>query len=469
MRTCPAYSRRPRRDRPQTSLLRAAAAAASLTLAGAARAEVQVSTADGWEITSDGRVNAFLSHVFGDNRPAGLESLPWVGFNETSSTGHYNAAGKLRRTRVRSGYVPTAIAFNFRNDTNPSLKVWARVELGIQIANHYPTEIGDPTWMEPRAAFLDLSGGWGSLRGGRDLGLFGRSNLFLNYELGHGYGLGFPCSYERTFGGSCGHVGFGVIWPDFKPQLTYTTPKIKDRFQLSAGVFDPRSFPPSEWYWTPTPRFETEAALTLGGGRFGAKLWGNAFYQQLGTTQSVDVLDATGAPTGEKEARDFTQNAFAVGGGAKADLGPFKVGAAGHRGKGLDAFMLLGFNPVALSLGPVPNQEKQFRTVTAFLVQAAYYLGASWLSVGFGRAMLDRVEGDYALSEVDKPPLLRTQTGISAGVYHRIKSVVLGLDYFNASYSFDARRVTDPNGGAPIAEQPAQVVHAVNGGITLEW
>ncbi len=440
-------------------------------LASTARAEIKLATADGWEVTSDGRTNAFVSHVFGDNRPAGLESLNWVGFNEASSKGHFDADNKLRRTRIRSGYVPTTLAFNFRSEVSRSLKLWGRVELGIQIANQKPTEIGDTTWMEPRAAFLDLSGPWGSVRGGRDLGLFGRSNLFLNYELGHAYGVGFPCSYEVTFGGSCGHVGFGIIWPDFKAQLTYSTPKFADRLQISVGMFDPRSFPPSEWYWTPAPRLESEAVLTLGeGGRFGLKVWVNAFYQRLGTTQSVDIRDAAGMDTGKDELRNFAQDLSAVGGGVKADLGPFKIGAAGHRGKGMDGFMLLSFNPVALSLGPVPNQEKKFRTVTAFLVQAAYYLGANWLSVGFGRTMLDLVEGDYPAGAIGPPPQLREQTGVSLGVYRRIaQHVVVGIDYFRASYGFDARLVANPSGGAPRAEEPSQVVHAINGGLTLEW
>ena len=80
------------------------------------------------------------------------------------------------------------------------------------------------------------------MRAGRDFGLFSRGNLFMNYELGHAYGVGFPCAYEKMFGGACGHVGFGTLWPDFHAQLTYSTPWFGDIFQLSAGVFDPGLF-----------------------------------------------------------------------------------------------------------------------------------------------------------------------------------------------------------------------------------
>ena len=62
--------------------------------------------------------------------------------------------------------------------------------------------VANPTWMDPRAVYLDVAGNWGSVRAGRDFGLFSRGNLFMNYELGHAYGLGFPCAYATIFAGS---------------------------------------------------------------------------------------------------------------------------------------------------------------------------------------------------------------------------------------------------------------------------
>src|SRR5690349_14791272 len=194
------------------------ATALALGWTSAARAEVKLVEAGGWTVSTDGRVNAFVSHVYGDQRPPGLGNLLWVGFNENSQISQANSKNKLQRTKIRSGYVPSTLAFNFKKQMLPQLKVASRVELGIQITNMEPVEIGDPTWMEPRSVYLDLSGGWGSVRAGRDLSLFPRSNLFMNYELGHAYGLGFPCAYQKMFGGSCGHVGFGTLWPDFRAQ-----------------------------------------------------------------------------------------------------------------------------------------------------------------------------------------------------------------------------------------------------------
>jgi hypothetical protein len=173
-------------------------ASMALAWSGSSKAEVTLAeTPNGWTFTSDGRVNSFISHLWGDPRPEGLSGQIWVGFNETTQLEQLDANGKLRRTRIRSGYVPSTLAFNVRKQLPNGLKLNGRIEVGIQIANNLPVAPWDPTWMQPRAAFLEVSGNWGSVKAGRDLSLFPRGNLIMNYELGHAYGLGFPCTYQE--------------------------------------------------------------------------------------------------------------------------------------------------------------------------------------------------------------------------------------------------------------------------------
>lgn len=431
-----------------------------------AQAEVKIGESGGWALSTDGRVNAFVSHVYGDPRPDGL-SLPWVGFNESTASGQVNADNKLQKTRVRSGYVPSTLAVNLRKQMFPDLKAVARVELGFQIANTAPTEIADPTWMEPRAVYLDLSGSWGSVRGGRDISLFGRGNLFMNYELGHAYGLGFPCAYEKVFGGACGHVGFGALWPDFRAQISYTTPSIGDIVSLSVGVFDPRTIPTYNWFQTPLPRFEGEANANYSWQEgWGVKAWVNGVHQRIGTTANIDPdndpMTMNSVPT------DFTQDAYGVGGGVVATLGPVKVGGSGYMGKGMDAFSVLSFNPIFLGQSSaVEAYERRFRPSKGFLAEASVTIGDTWFMGGFGQGLLDRVDTDTPITELGAVPLIRTQTGISAGVFHRLGQVVLGLDYFNASYGFDPNRIA--TGTTQDYDQVSQTVHIFNGGVTLEW
>ena len=456
---------------PRNTLLSLCLGALVVTSAPVARAEIKLVDGGptGWTVSTDGRVNAFVSHVWGDNRPAGLENLNWVGFNEATDNAEADPNNKIRRTRIRSGYVPSNVALMVSKQATSNLKLLGRVEIGFQITTTSPSSVGEHTWMEPRDVYLDLSGNWGSVRGGRAFGLFGRGNLYMNYELGHAYGIGFPCSYETIFGGACGHVGFGTIYPDHRAQITYSTPKIGNVVQISAGVFDPRTVPTKSFVQTPYPRVEGEATAdyhpTKG---YGFKAWLNGMWQKVGTTSNV--MDPATMTAHEES---FSLTAFGVGAGAQADLGPIQLGATGHTGKGMDGFTILTFNPILVSLQPAQSYQAQFRPTKAFLLHAVGHIADGWVSLGYGKTMFDRVEGDPPITALDAPPLIRSQTGISAGVYYRFGQVVLGLDYFRADYGFDKRYITPP-AGAPVGTtaaivQAKQVVNALNGGVTLEW
>ncbi len=442
-----------------------ALACAAFISANSSKAEIKLGESDGWVVTTDGRVNGFASHVWGNDRPSGLESLPWVGFNESGNPAQADADGNLRKTHIRSGYVPSTLAFTVSKQTKSGLTMKARAELGMQIANEDPTAIANPTWMDPRAVYLDISGDWGSVKAGRDFGLFSRGNLFMNYELGHAYGVGFPCAYEKVFGGACGHVGFGTLWPDFRAQLTYSTPNFGDMFQVSVGIFDPRTVPTYSYVQTPYPRFESEAVLNYSWDEgWGVKAWGNGAYQQVGT--SVDRTDPTTFMVVGRE--DFTQDAYGAGGGLIGYLGMFKLGVSGFMGQGMDGFEFLGFNPIFVGQSSLDNEERRFRPVSGLLAELSITLGNTWFMGGWGAAYLDRIDTDIDINTVDAFPLLREQRGISAGVFHRIDSIVLGLDYFNAHYGFDPSLVTQET-GMPQFEEIEQNINIVNAGVTLEW
>jgi hypothetical protein len=438
---------------------------------GNSSAEVEIGKSGGWTVTTDGRVNAFVSHIWGDDRPKGFESLAWMAFNEAPDTGQADANKKLQKTRIRSGFVPSTLAFNVRKELRKDwLTVAARAEIGFQIADTEPVAPADPTWMQPRSVYLDLSGVWGSVRAGRDLSLFPRSNLLMNYELGHAYGVGFPCSYYFVFGGACGHVGFGTLWPDFRAQITYSTPNFGNVFQVSAGLFDPRTVPTINWTRTPLPRAEGEAVAKYNFSEgWGLKAWGNGAWQQIGI--GYDVPDPAN-PAVVLRREDATQTAWGAGGGLQAYLGPVKAGVSGYMGKGMDGFLFLGFNPINYSRGSTQlPQDRKLRPTRGYLAEASVTIGSTWVMGGYGQALLDRMATDDPVSTVNAPPLQRSQTGISAGVFHRIDHVVFGIDYFHAQYGFDPRfydeNTSDAVPGAYVDSE--QTVNTLNGGVTLEW
>lgn len=443
----------------------AAPLAFALAWSSPSKAEVTLAEAKGWVITTDGRVNGFASHVWGETRPEGLENLNWVGFNESNGLGQTDSDNKIRTTRIRSGYVPSTLAFNASKKVSENFQLKTRVEIGLQITNTDPVWIGDPTWMEPRAVWADVSGAWGSVRAGRDFGLFSRGNLFMNYDIGHAYGVGFPCAYEKIFGGACGHVGFGTLWPDFRAQITYSTPMFADIFQISAGVFDPRTVPTFNWFQTPLPRFEGEAvAAHEFKPKWGFKAWVNGFWQQVGTTANTSEDPD---PAVEK-LEDFTRDAYGAGAGAQGNLGPVKLGVSGYMGRGMDGFVTFTFNPILMTLSDtVDYWEREFRPTRGYLAQASFTLGNTWIMGGFGQALFDRLDNDNPIDTPGAAPLLRSQTGISTGLFHRIDNLVLGIDYFRAQYGFDARLVEEDGVSAYVDSE--QTVHALNGGMTVEW
>jgi hypothetical protein len=450
-------------SKKRAGVLALSLAAVTSAWSGSSKAEVNLVEGKGWTVSTDGRVNGFVTHLWGDDRPEGLSGQTWVGFNEVGQLEQQNSDGKLRRTRIRSGYVPSTLALNVKKQLKSGLKMGGRIEIGIQIANRDPTAPWEPTWMEPRAAYLEVSDFWGSFKAGRDLSLFPRGNLLMNYELGHAYGVGFPCTYEQIGGGACGHVGFGTLWPDFRAHVAYSTPNFGDVFQVTVGLFDPRTVPTYNWFLTPLPRVEGEAVAKYQfSPDFGIKAWANGAWQQIGI--GVNTQDTT---TGVYTRRTVNKAAYGAGGGVIGYLGPVKLGASGYAGQGMDAYEFLTFNPIFVSRETtLPNDQRRFRPTRGFLAEASVTIGSTWVMGGFGQAQLDRMASDQPIETPGAAPLLRTQTGISTGIFHRIDAFVLGLDYFNARYGFDARVVEVPT---PHQVNSKQVVHTVSGGATLEW
>ncbi|NTV12174.1 MAG: porin, partial [Zoogloea sp.] len=79
---------------------------------------------------------------------------------------------------------------------------------------------------------------WGTLKFGRDIGLFGQNIILSDMTLlgvGGTSNAGIP--YNTTFG----MIGHGYMYTGFQPQITYTTPNLSG-FQASAGLFQPSDF-----------------------------------------------------------------------------------------------------------------------------------------------------------------------------------------------------------------------------------
>ena len=87
-----------------------------------------------------------------------------------------------------------------------------------------------------RQVFVEWGGKWGSLKVGRDLGLFGSDAILSDMTL-----LGVGTVSDLTRGGgntSLGRIGVGYVYADWKGQVQYSSPKLGG-FQINVALVDP--------------------------------------------------------------------------------------------------------------------------------------------------------------------------------------------------------------------------------------
>lgn len=388
----------------------------------------------GWEISLDGRLNTFVSFSRGKPQPSGYPL--WQGFDDKP-----DADGNITTTRLRSGFVSNVLGWTVQKQVNKDYTLTGRFAIWGNVSQRRDkTQAPD---VDLREVYLKVDGPWGGVLAGRNLGLFGRGGIGLNYEIEHGFGLGSPCmivNREPSQGpvGACGHVGFGILFPAFNAQITYNTP-VFGGFQLSAGVFDPATVLERSYSRTPLPRVEGELA-------FKAPKYFHA--EVSGTWQRI----------GHQDELTLNVDSYGVAGAAGVTLGPVQLGAAGFMGQGLGIW-------VAMENYPVFSDDKFIlRKQKGFLGMAALNLGKTKIAAGVGQTMVGKTANDPAVFTALNFPA--KQLGISAGVYQGVlENLVLGLDYFNATTTWNEG--VDNHTGLNFI--PKQTVHFVNAGVTLVY
>src|SRR6185295_4603115 len=85
-----------------------------------AAAEIVITATDGWKLSTDGRINTFLSVARGTRLPD-MEP-PDTGVDDEPTLGD-----KIASTRLRTGFVESVMAFQLRGQLTDSATVKARV------------------------------------------------------------------------------------------------------------------------------------------------------------------------------------------------------------------------------------------------------------------------------------------------------------------------------------------------------
>jgi len=438
------------------------AAAASLGGMRSAQADVKIANIDGWEFSTNGRVNGFFSYVSGDSYPDTI-ILGKAATDNNFSAGaglesqQNDADRHIQTLRFRSGFLGAVMGFTVKTALSPDTTVRAHIESWNTIETNRNKAAANPT--DIREAYGKIEGPWGGLLFGRALALFSRGAISLDFNYQHGNGLGYPCNADNG-GPTCGMVGYGVVFAGFNPQLTYNTPNMSG-FQITAGLFDP-SNSPGKLEITTMPRIEAEIAFDkeFEGGK--VHLFVNGMYQTLkeswlnahdrvksslaGSGLTPDEIDAQANATTDLH----STSARAVNYGFWTELSKLRLGFSSHVGYGIGMNNALENTPVPFDGNHEPRKFDAYYGVVGLDLDTVYF------NAGYGITRLFATNQDKLDAVNAKQDPIKSQRGISAGINYRIsKSLVAALEYFNASHTWY------------LLEN--QQVNVVNTGLTMVW
>ena len=199
-----------------------AVAGALLAAASSANAGITIPAGD-WTIDIGGNVNAFYTHTSGSA-----------------------LAGAPNKNTVQTGLLPSAIGFGGKtrqNDLDVAFQFTFFVggDSGGVASSVFPALNGAAPQgaaggnnINIRQAFMTVGdASWGSVKFGRDLGIYGSDAILSDMTL-LGVGVGAGANGSSTLG----RIGSGYMYADWVGQISYTSPNFNG-FQVSGGVRQP--------------------------------------------------------------------------------------------------------------------------------------------------------------------------------------------------------------------------------------
>jgi hypothetical protein len=229
--------------------------------------------------------------------------------------------------------------------------------------------------------YLTAGGSWGSLLMGKELGLYQRGNILTDMTLlGVGVGGG-------GRGTALGRIGYGYLYTDFRPQLTYTTPSGRPA-SLSIGLFEGiRSGP---YTVLQLPRVEAEL-------NYNSKFGEASNFKLFVTVAVQSAKDSPGAGI-----TSLTSTGGAAG--ITIDVSGFAITGSGFFAKGM-GYLLQGDGIVGggdfdnLGVDAAGNGRNSF----GYIGQVMWMRPDSKFGIGgsFGENHLKQTDDDKALSGTD--------------------------------------------------------------------
>ena len=292
-------------------------------------------------------------------------------FYVTSSSDNEIAGTDRDQARIKMGFLPNYIGFNFGKQVD-DLKLGGRSSFWVSINDSDDTNsAGDSkvtdTSIDVRQFYGTVDADWGQVLIGKDFGLFNRSNIFLD-EILLGYGnVSDTLGLVDGGGVSFGDIGSGYIYPTPTAQITYRTPDISG-FKLAVGLFDP-SHTAGAGSEESLPRIESELTFNKSFGPGSVTAWTNFMYQKSKLDGGQDV------------------NTNGVGYGLQAKIAGFGLTGSGFTASGAGWLAGPGGDT---SLGlPLVDLAGDEVDSNGYLVQGSYTFGPARLVASYGLTNVD--------------------------------------------------------------------------------
>jgi len=370
-----------------------------LAVAGAVLASASVANAGitwdagEWTVDMNGNVNAFA--IMADNED-----------NNSAQGALTNANGgnDPDAASINTGLLPNWLGFTATTRQN---NLDTSVTISFQPGASVTGGLGGGGTEEARQAFLTFGDkSWGSVKVGKDLGIFGSTAILNDMTL---LGVGSQ-GVVGSAGGTTttlGRIGTGYLYADWNGQIAYTTPNMNG-FSATVGVMQP---------WNATTSGALSGASTGTSDEFGyqgqasyswtgdlgGKVWAGFFTQEvtnIGTGNGSDTADA-------------------FEGGASISFGNANIVAYGYSGEGVGTTALIrdGYDTV----GNSRDSDGGYVQGT-YVIPTGTKLGVSW-----GVSNLDTTTAEGGAVD-----LVSENEMLTVGAYHPLtKHLNLVAEYSN--------------------------------------
>jgi len=368
-----------------------------------------------WKIDFAGNVNAFYVGTTCDNGSP----------TTTTVAGGLACTGADHSTSIRNGLLPAALVFSgttrqadldidvtigFYPGINSDLggNAYSSGGNGAVNGSGNPSALQSPGIDARQVYFTFGDASWGTVKMGRDIGLFGKDAILDDMTL---LGVGTASGNPAPSNTSLGRIGIGYIYTDWEPQITYTTPNFSG-FTGSFGVFQPLNDGTYDAH--NAPQFQAGLAYAWGDPKsdpLTGKVWFDVVTQKLKLPSSV--TPAAGQAT--------SYTGTEVDGGVKLDVAGFEGVLYGYTGKGVGTTGL--FILATSASGDTRKSDGGY-------VQATYKIDKLKIGLSYGISDL-KLADDERPFESTSLLLKRNKSGVVGLYYSLTKSITLVGEYID--------------------------------------